>query len=177
MYQIGDKVFLASGVPKRVWVLCPDCLGDGRVKIILGGIEHWIDCLCCQRGIQSLGRIETYEYNGDVQEIVIGGVESSQTERGTEVRYRFNVTENSWSSVEADRVFTDKTDAEVKARELSVYHNREAEENLRRKFDSKKSWVWNASYHRREIERAKRDIEYHTKKLNVASQKSGVPNE
>lgn len=169
MFQIGDRVFLASGSPKQVWVACPDCLGEGRVKIILGGVEHWIDCCCCERGLESPGRIMTYEYNGDVQEIVIGGVESSQSNDGLEVRYRFNVTPHSWNSVDADKVFSNREDATIKAAELAVHSNREADENLQRKSNMKKSWAWNASYHRREIERAKKDLEYHTKKLNVAS--------
>ena len=169
MFQIGDMVFLASGGPKQVWVTCPDCLGEGRVKIVLGGDEHWIDCLCCERGVESPGRIMTYEYNGDVREIVIGGVESAQSEHGMEIRYRFNVTPNSWNSADANEVFSNRGDAEVKAKELAVRFNREAEENIRRKQESKKSWAWNASYHKREIERGKRDLEYHTRKLNVAS--------
>ena len=169
MFQIGDRVFLASGSPEQVWVTCPDCLGEGRVKIILGGVEHWIDCCCCERGLESPGRIMTYQYDGSVTEIVIGGVEQSQTASGLSISYRFNVTANSWNSVEADKVFANRQDAERRAHELSVYCNREADENLKRKFNAKKSWAWNASYHRREVERAKKDLEYHTKKLNVAS--------
>ena len=37
-----------------------------------------------------------------------------------------------------------------------------------------RSWAWHVTYHRREIKRAERDLEYHTRALGIAKEKAKV---
>ena len=47
----------------------------------------------------------------------------------------------------------------------------EEEQRYQQKVLHNKSWNVNASYHRRQLKKAKQDIEYHTKALNYAAGK------
>jgi len=50
--------------------------------------------------------------------------------------------------------------------------DRAEREKIATKEKDTRTWAWNASYHRRQIKDAKRQLEYHTAKLNVASLKA-----
>lgn len=169
-FEIGETVFFATfSAHTSVYVECPDCGGTGRLRVIFhDGEEVSIDCQNCALGYNPpSGRVLVYKNKADVEERVITGMEID----GEEVRYKSRHHEGYYNTLDADRVFNSREEAEVKADELHKEFVAEQEARIFKKEKDAKSWAWNASYHRNQIKDAQKHIEYHTRKLNAANLK------
>lgn len=168
-FNIGDQVWVAWAGIERVPIQCPSCFGKRVVRVIFGDDSVvGIDCPECGPGIQSpsgviynnvrhaLSRMESITRISRKIGIVIG------TET---VEYSFA----SCHYAEEKNIFSTRQEAEDRAAELAVILQEEEEENMKRKECPAKSWAWNASYHRGEIRRKEKEIEYHRSKLLAAS--------
>lgn len=176
-FNIGDKVWFARLRQVERWDTCPDCCGKRAVTIIFGdGSSASIDCGRCYPGgyAVSCGAVRRYEWSSDPVECLILGVERSQFKP----IWTYQLESIGRYSADESELFLTKEEADVRAAELAKEQKKEELDRLeRRKHDDRKTWAWNASYHRKCIISAKRDLEYHTKKLSVASAKANVPSE
>lgn len=165
-YEIGQEVWVAAFEPRETSVTCPDCGGTGRLRVMFADDSIVsIDCAACGPGYNPpTGRIRVSDRRPVATRTTITGVEISdgKTEWRTGESYR----------VQEHNLFDNEADCLVRAREFAAEHDREERERVNRKEKDTKSWGWHAVYHRREIKSAERKIEYHTKKLAVASLKA-----
>ena len=69
-------------------------------------------------------------------------------------------------------IFETKKEAIDYAQSLIEVRNAEEDKRMRGKEKDHRSWAWNAHYHRKEIRDYKKRIEYHEKKLAIASVKA-----
>src|ERR1035437_2248539 len=91
-FKIGDTVFQARGEQTRIWITCPECCGDGWLRVILGDDSQVsIACVCCERGYEgSPGRISTYVFSADVHATQVVGTESELRNGVLHTCYKFN---------------------------------------------------------------------------------------
>jgi hypothetical protein len=165
MFNIGDKLFLASCDNQDKHILCPDCLGKKRLTVIMGDGEYVsIPCANCGTGYnEPSGYVRIYEYMPKVREVIITGVQIAQ---GQPTEYRSDCY-----SLQEENLFKTKEEAEIKAKELADKHSKEELDRFNRKEKDTRSWAFNVSYHRQCIKRAEKDLEYHRGKLLIASSK------
>ena len=164
-FSIGDTVWQAHAGQSQVWTPCPECLGSSRLRVILGdNTEISIDCVCCERGYEgSLGKLSTYEYRDEAQQVIITGVESHLRDGCLRTRYSVGCY-----SGEEENIFATREEALQRAAILRREYQDEEAKRLQYKEKQAKTWAWNVAYHQRAIKEAQRQIEYHTSKLNVA---------
>lgn len=166
-FEIGQSVWEAAFTSEQVSVTCPDCGGEGRLRVIMyDKTEVSIECGRCQIGsYPSSGRVSHYyAFKPMARQSIITGVE---IENGvaiwkTDVSYR----------IKEERIFTNSQDALNAARIIAAKYNQKEIDKIKNKEKDTRSWSWNASYHRTEIKNHERQIEYHKSKLAVASLKA-----
>lgn len=155
MFNIGDVVWQAHASQIQVWVICPECLGSGRLRVILGDdSEVSIPCICCERGYEgSPGKISTWEYQANAQQVTITGIESKLREGHLKTRYLVGCY-----SGEEENIFATREEALERAAVLMREYQDEEKKRLGYKEKQHKTWAWNVSYWRREIRHAKEKI-------------------
>ena len=170
-FKIGDHVWRASFGSTERYVECPDCGGTGRLRVTFHDeTTVSIDCQNCSAGYNPpTGRVKLYSRSGEATMHMVAGIEM-ETDG---IRYRLGVPGAGHYYIgEAHNVFATKDEALARAAELAKEADAEAEAAFLRKEKDTRTWAWNASYHRNEIKRHKQQIEYHTRKLTVASLKA-----
>ena len=163
-YGIGDKVWWAQTGVREKWIPCPSCRGYKYVTVTFAdGESVSVACGECALGYAlPRGVIQTREWQVDVVQREIEGVEL------TAERERYSFYRG--YGVDVCDLFNTKEEAEARAAVLVQEHEKEEAAEIQRKEKDSRTWAWNASYHRRQLKQAKRDLEYHTKKLNAALQ-------
>ena len=166
MYNIGDKVWVARFERVEEKVTCNCCFGSGYLTVIMGDkSEVTVECTNCQSGYdppKGYNVIHNYAANSKMETIT--GIEISEGE----IDYK---TDGHYISDQGS-IFLTKKEADEKADELGrIFYANQLKQLQSRKENDKRSWAWNATYHRGRIKRAKEDIEYHTAKLEVAAAK------
>lgn len=165
-YEIGQQVWYAGWESAPARIVCPDCAGEGRIRVLLPDDSIVsVDCVACQRGYdRPSGYLECYDRHAVAKLVTIQGVEmdGGKTEWKTEASYRTS---------EVD-LFDNEVDAYAAAKVKAEQADIEERERIGRKHKDTRSWAWNAHYHRKCIKEAQRQIEYHTSKLAVASLKA-----
>lgn len=165
MFEIGQTVWHARTKNVERWATCPDCCGDRYITIIMGdGKQYSIDCENCKRGgyeEYSVGSVKYYDHVTDVKKSTIVRVEKKSE------GYEYGLDD--FYCVDDNTIFENKEDAEKRVIELIAQRDDESYAKSQQKHDHRKTWAWNASYHRRCLKRAQTDIEYHIKKLTVAA--------
>jgi len=163
-FNIGDTVWQAHAGQSQIWIICPECLGSGRLLVILGdGTEVSIACVCCERGYEgSPGKLSTYDFVAEAYQVTITGVESHMTEGKLKTRYSVGCY-----SGEEENIFATKEEALSRASFLKSLQHIEEDKRMKYKEKQAKTWAWNVAYHRRALREAQRQIEYHTAKLNT----------
>lgn len=168
-FNIGDKVWTGTYTRSERSIVCPDCLGTKKVIVILGGIEYSVDCGGCYPGglEPPTGMIRQYDYMAVVEPHIIQQVSAEMKWGVVEYEYR-------WEYGRGSTLGVFETEGEALAAAEAEREAYQADENKRlmAKTNNKKSYAWNASYHRKEAERATHDLEYHTSKAIVMEKKS-----
>jgi Arc/MetJ-type ribon-helix-helix transcriptional regulator len=161
-FNVGDTVYQATAGQEQCWITCPECLGSGRLRVILGDdSEVSIACECCSRGYEgSPGRLQTYRFEGNVIERTITGMEVRQSHPA---RYSFGC----WSTEETD-LFATRDEACRRALVLVIEHDAEETKRLKYKKKNHKTWAWNVHYYRSGIRKAKEEIARYEARLAVA---------
>jgi hypothetical protein len=165
-FEIGQTVFRASWEPTETHVTCPECAGEGRMRVILPDEAIVsIECEGCKRGFEGpKGYLVAYDRAARVLIEVITGMEirDGKTEWATTGTYRAS----------EDDLFISEEEARTRAIDLAAEVARQERERINQKEKSTRSWSWHVHYHRREIREAERRIEYHRAKLAVANLKA-----
>lgn len=169
-FKIGDTAWFARANKNGVKVECPDCAGTRRIRLILANDEQIsIDCGGCSRGYEGCsGTVTEYKFKADVRQGIITGLEETK-EKTT---YRIGQSEGWGYSFDSNDLFDNEEDALKRCHELIAKEVEQEKDRLLRKEKDTRTWTWNASYHRRNIREAEKQILYHTAKLNVAKFKA-----
>lgn len=174
-YQLGDLAWKASFEGVENWVTCTDCGGTRRVRVLMADDALCsVECGACRFGWEgSQGALRVYDRVPKTYQIEIIGV----TIRDDGIEYQGReITEGparTWFVKEVE-CFGSFDLAHAAALQMAADADAEEREKINRKVKDKKSWAWNASYHRKEIKEAERRLEYHRAALNVAVQKSRI---
>jgi ribosomal protein S27E len=165
-FEIGQEVWRASWDSTTAYVTCPDCGGTGRLRVTFHDeTQVSIGCQNCAPGYDPpTGRVRVYERHARAFRSVVTGLEME----GTRIRWRTNDS----YIVEDEDLFEDEAAALARATEKAAEADREERQRVLTKEKDTRTWAWNASYHRKQIKEAQRQIEYHTAKLNVAAIKA-----
>lgn len=179
-YKIGDRIWYAhfekhSSVTQK----CPVCFGNLAVVLILGDDSHIkLPCNYCGHGYEDpSGVVTEYERISAVKKKTISRIDS-QNINGVETREYFSdeISRDSNNGkyhsyvqcLDIDKIFYTEIGAKSKCKELiekdEEYEFGRAE---RLKENNHKSYAWNAGYHMRIVRKAKKDIEWHTKKAEI----------
>ena len=171
-FNIGDIIYYPVANTKQQWITCPDCMGKKYLTVILGdGTKVTIDCVTCSAGYEPpQGIIIKYEYTGEVKKSTVAGINAM----GKKIEYLVDVNGDieygCYSCKRLTEVFATPEEAEVALKPLMEQHEEEERHRLASKEKPNRTWAWNATYHRNEIKRHQKDIEYHTAKMNAAKQ-------
>lgn len=151
------------------FVPCPDCGGTGRLRVTFHDeTTVSIDCQNCSVGYASpAGRVRCYDRKPKAEQFLITGVE--QNAKG--VRYQSG-SSSCWITLDAAEVFATHDEALAHAKELAAKQDADDRARILTKEKDTRSWAWNASYHRRGIKEAQKQLDYHAAKLNVAALKA-----
>ena len=165
-FQIGDGVWFAAFASTETSVQCPECGGTGRLRVTFHDeTTVSIECTRCQRGFDPpTGRVPCYDRKGLTEYAVITGVHVESDG----VQYDMP---GAYHKAEAE-IFRSEDEARAAADALAAAYDAAERAKIAVKHNDKRSWAWNASYHRREIKEARRRIEYHESKLAVAAIKA-----
>ncbi len=170
-YSIGDTAWRATFDRSPREVACPDCGGEGRLRVTFHDeTQVSIECRNCARGYDApTGRVLIYDGGiGRAERVVISGVEADADGE----KYRVSVGQHAYWSIPLAELFDDEVAALARAATLAAEHDEAERHRVFKKEKDTRTWAWNASYHRRCIEKAKKDITYHEAKLAVASVKA-----
>lgn len=170
-FEIGQKIWVAEFSPLAPeYVTCPDCGGTGRLRVTFHDeTQVSIDCRNCAAGYEPpTGRIVVHRQKASARVATVTGVEMN----GRETRWHVDGTASGYRIVDDDEAFTTEADARAFAeRKAREWEERERAKIFQKEKDTQ-TWAWNASYHRRCLKEAQRQVEYHTSKLNVAALKA-----
>ena len=163
MRNIGDKVWVAhcDGCEPTI-VICPDCGGTRRIRAIMHDeTVHSVACEGCSRGYEPpCGYLKVHTVKAYAREQTITGVTIS----GDGIEYTTNCT-----IVNEREVFDTGAEALERAKANEVWLNVQEMCKLNAREIPEKSWAWNVAYHRREIRRLEKELEYNRTKLSWAA--------
>jgi hypothetical protein len=170
-FKLGDTVYMASYDLAEKTIVCPDCLGSAKVKVTLAtGEEIMIECGACDPGGYqgSTGRICQYDYAIKIISLPVTGIAllsddvEYQLGRNYGGSYRVG-TQNGINH----RVYATEEEAQIGGEELRKKHEDAENQRFLSKAKDHKTWAWNAAYHRKEIKRIERELQYHNSKIEV----------
>ena len=167
-YNIGDVAWRATYDKSPREVTCPDCGGTGRLRVTFhDDTQVSIECRECTSGYDPpTGRIRIYDGGRPrAEQVIISGIEMDASKE----LYRVAAGAHSYWSIPSAELFDDEAAAQTRGAELAAEHDETERRRVFEKEKNTRTWAWNASYHRRCIEKAKKDIAYHEAKLAVAA--------
>jgi len=170
-WNIGDIVWEANYGTTKVQRPCPVCCGKLEVTLILGNDERVVlPCEYCGHGMsEPRGYLVDYERIAQAKPRTIAAIESTITSEGAEYEYRTAEGHR----FHAEDIYATEAEAIVRAEQMA--EKAKADEDTRAfylKQNKNKTYAWNAGYHMDRVERAKKDIEYHTRKAQICQEKS-----
>ena len=171
IFNIGDTVWLATCGNTQKSIPCEVCYGKKQVKLTLGNDEECIfDCDYCGKGFgYPTGYITSYEWAAEPKQVTVTGISIDSSKQ-----YNYSFSQYHGDN---ENVFLTKEEALVRCAEMVKEHEETSQKQLEHcKFSNKKSYSWNAGYHRSEAKRAKQQLEYHTKKAVFMAAKSKTEN-
>lgn len=164
---IGQKAYAAvENAYSEAFITCTHCLGQRALTVIMGdGSQVSIACAGCEAGdLGSTGEMRVHTYEAHVQTGVVTGIEIA----GENLRYSMN----GWR---ADNIFATAEEAQAKVAEMYAAHEAEVAARPAQKVKPSRNWAWHVHYHRSEITRQEKSIEYHKAALAVAKLKAKEP--
>ena len=163
-YQTGDTAFVAEASAfTQTSIPCPICFGKLSVTLILGnGESQTVECEACGKGCYGpTGTASVYKATSSVRRITITGV----MEDGWEDRWIVSEGHSTYRLSDGN-VFPAEAEAEARRAVLMAEAEKQAERNMESNMRGhKKQMTWSANYHRQEIARRKREIEWHEARL------------
>lgn len=165
-FQMGQEVWKATHDVEECRVTCPDCGGKGVIRVVMADDSiHSIECSNCKHGIYPpTGYVKYYAREPKVALVRIVGISL----RNGKITYELD----DFHSAEEPTLSETYEGALEIAQGLAAEHNAAELKRVSTKEKDTRSWSWNASYHRKQIKEAEKQIAYHTSKLNVAALKT-----
>lgn len=164
-YNIGEVAFWAHAGQTHIKEDCPICFGKRVVVLILGnGEQVQTDCDYCGKGWErARGYVqERYEWNANVQPVVIQKKDVYENQEERKIRYSFN----DGYTAEPQDLFGTREQADARVKDLIAEHEIEqARQIAHRKENNAKSYAWHVGYHQREMRKAEKDLAYHQSKV------------
>lgn len=171
-FEIGQTVFMVEFGRKATYVTCPDCLGSKHVLVILGDkTEVTIECGACDPGGYEPSRrtIKQYSYESGYRTHKITGIKVSTSG----VEYELDRHgDGSYYTGKQDNVFATKEEVLAAAEAQKIEQEDFENKTLMSKTKNKRSWKWNATYHRACIKRLEGELAYHKTKVSICSAKA-----
>jgi hypothetical protein len=128
-----------------------------------------IECRNCAPGYDPpTGRVIVYQSAAKARQAVVSGLEV----HGGKTRWHVDASGGCYRIVDDEDAFDSQEAALARAERKAAEYAREQNARVSAKEKDTRTWAWNASYHRKQIKEAQRQIEYHTAKLNVAAIKA-----
>jgi hypothetical protein len=170
-FRIGQQVWIANFQPMApVLVTCPDCGGTGRLRVLFhDDTIVSIECRNCAAGYDPpTGMVTMHQRSVGVRKVIVTGVQM----QGKEIEWHLDGTDRAWTRMEDACIFDNATDALAAAQEEQAKWEHDQDQRVLHKEKDTRTWAWNASYHRNCLKEAQRQIDYHTRKLSIASLKA-----
>lgn len=171
-FKVGDAVWHATHEQREKWIVCPDCMGQRWVQVTFGdGTAVTVDCQNCGIGYEPpLGSVKTWEWEPRASLVLVEGLDVHQSwqDEGEKLIVRYSLSNHRGGDETC--VFDNEEEAKAHAQVLAARLSAEEEKRINGKERTNRTWSWNASYHRKAIKQAQRDLEYHTRKLEAAKQ-------
>ena len=167
-YEIGQTIWVTDFSPMApAHVTCPDCGGTGRLRVTFhDDTEVSVACANCSAGYDPpCGYVVVHRLRAGATQAIVTGLE---VDRG-KTRWHVDATSNSYRIVDDDEAFDTEAEALARALEKAAEYEQAERDRIFKKEKNTRSWAWNASYHRRCLKEARRQIDYHTSKLAVAA--------
>lgn len=176
-YQIGDVVWTGKWEPYEICEKCPDCGGTLKLTVTLfDNTIYGIPCETCKRGYEGpYGVVRRIGYHAEVQELVVHGMELGCWDSNKGIwQYKLGLEGSCYLNIPEHEIFID----EHAAMNFAISKGRQLEINGAARVLMKEkpahTWAWHVTYHRRQVKEAQRQLEYHTKALGIAREKSKV---
>jgi hypothetical protein len=165
-FEIGQEVWRCAFEMTTNHIQCPDCTGTGRLRVLFADDSMVsIECRNCASGYEPpRGYLTVHDREPFAKLVTITGVEIDDGK----TRWRTN---DSYRVDEAE-LFLTEAEAFDAAKIMAAQFDEAERQKILQKEKDTRTWAWNATYHRNCIKRAQKEIDYHTKKLAVASLKA-----
>lgn len=161
--NIGDTVYIPHVEQTEAYKVCPYCIGNRYLTVIFGDLTQvTIKCDACGPGYEdSTGRIKFWEFSGTLGTAVVTGM----AKVSGVMKY---FLDGSSFAVDSERVWVNEMEARVRLQSLLIEHDDDEKKKYTRKVDANKPWSFQATYHRKRLKDAKRDIIHHGEALDYA---------
>lgn len=174
IFQIGDYVYVPRFQQTETKIVCPDCLGQKAVTLIMGDKQHVsIECAGCKSGYEPARGYRILHER--VPSVEIGKVTSvALGEDG------FLYSGDGFYNANEHQIAQDRDNAMKIAENMAASHKAEELKRFQtQKEFTHRTWAWHAHYYRSKVRQAQKDIETYTAMLNVAKEncKGGEPSE
>jgi len=169
-FKVGDTIYVSHFRQRDVEIDCPVCFRKKIVTLTLGNGDFVeLPCEYCKSGYEGpRGYVKENRVNANVESLVITEIQISLTDKGKEVDYCCGC-----HLYHQNDVFNNKKDALKESERKAIEHNLEQETKAElAKSKPDKSYSWNAGYHMREVKKAQKQVEYHTKMAKICRSKS-----
>ncbi len=169
--KLGDTAWWARCGDRELTETCPICFGELKVHLILGNGETVeLECEYCGKGVgYPIGSVKECAWIAEPEIVVISSISSECRDNGCEVRYGIQ----RGYSIDAENLFATKEEALDECDKMIKKRDRDEFSRVEYlKQNNKKNYSWNAGYWKRQIKRAKKDIENWSKKYIVCKERS-----
>lgn len=173
-FEVGQEIWIGDFHPHApTHVTCPDCGGTGRLRVIFHDeTQVSIECRNCAAGYDApTGRIVIYQLEVKARRAIICGFENAHGN----IRWHVDGSECSYRIIDDENAFSTEAEAVEWAKQREEQYEAEQRAKVFTKEKDTRTWAWNASYHRKCIKEAEKNIAYHTAKLNAAVVKAKEP--
>lgn len=173
-FEVGQEIWIGDFSPlAAVYETCPDCGGTGRLRVTFhDDTQVSIECRNCSAGYDPpTGRVVVHRNVGKARKATVTGLEI----QGGKTRWHVDGPNYSYRIMDDEDAFDTEAEAVAWAEKKSAAYEQEQRDRIFKKEKDTRTWAWNASYHRRCIKDAQRQIEYHSAKLAAAKVKAKKP--
>ena len=173
-FEVGQMIWIGNfSSHTSSYETCPDCGGTGRMRVTFhDDTQVSIECRNCSQGYDPpSGRILVYNPVARAQHVAITGLEIE----GGKTRWHVNSHGSGYIIIDDDQAFDTEHEALISAKSRAADYVKEQQDRIFSKEKDSRSWASNASYHRKCLKEAQRQIEYHSAKLAVAVIKAKEP--
>jgi hypothetical protein len=170
-FEVGQQIWIGDFSPLApCHETCPDCGGTGRLRVTFHDeTQVSIACQNCAAGYDPpTGFVIVYRNSATARLATICGFENALGK----TRWHVDGHDSGYRLVDDSDAFDTEDEAIAFAKRRAAEWEEEQRARIFKKEKDTRSWAWNASYHRRQIKEAEKNVAYHTAKLTAANLKA-----